>query len=370
MGFWPKKFARVSKTTFHVFQEPFWSFVSKKNNKHKNVSLLWVKIDGPVQLKVCQVVATAFCMPREKMCEITVFFRKSRSLWGNSDFEQKIFGRLVKTAFIVRRGIFGGFLLCAKKFFAYNLGPSAKICCQVCRNFLQCVPEKFKSNEFSLENFKLFINVWILSEKWKNSERKKFCRFDKNCVSPLSRTTLKRISEKRISKFFLKFVGKKFRWIAKIFRRLLKLHFACLEKKCERKPFFFRKKRSISRNPDVDQEIFGRLVKTAFNVCRGIFGGNLCFSKKFSQLIWDLPRKFVVTFVETAFIVSPEKTTNEKLSLARFYLYTTVWILSANWNSFRQKKSVGLTKLRFTCPENHLEEFRKTMIIECFLNFQ
>ena len=119
-------------------------------------------------------------------------------------------------------------------------GPLAKIFCQCVQNCLQCVPEKFKSNEFSLENFKLFLNVWILREKWRSSERKIFGRFDKNCVSPLSRTILKRISERRNWNFFSKFVGKKFRWIAKIFRRkMLRLHFTTFEKMWEKKYSFW-----------------------------------------------------------------------------------------------------------------------------------
>ena len=45
-----------------------------ENATNKNVSVIWVKKNGPVQLKVCQVVKTALYMPREKMSEKNSFF--------------------------------------------------------------------------------------------------------------------------------------------------------------------------------------------------------------------------------------------------------------------------------------------------------
>ena len=148
-----KNFTRVSKTRFHVFQEPFWSFFEKTTNK--NVSVIWVKKNSPVQLKVYQVVETALYMPPEKMSEKKlVFFRKSRSISGNSDFEQKIFGGLVKTAFNVCREIFRG-----KLWFAINVFPgffsdiSRKNFVRVVKTAFHVSPKKLGAQKNLWKNF-------------------------------------------------------------------------------------------------------------------------------------------------------------------------------------------------------------------------
>ena len=130
--------------------------------------------------------------------------------------------------------------------------------------------------------------------------------------------------------------------------RLLKPLFTCLEKKCQKKTVFFRKGRSISRNSDFEPEIFGRLVKTAFNVCRGIFREKLSFAKiVFSAFFPDLSGKNFVVVVESAFHVSPKKMVAQK-KLWKIYSCIKMFGFWAKIERAQGKHfSVGLTETAF-----------------------
>ena len=166
----------------------------------------------------------------EKKCEKKpFFFQKSRSISRNSDFEQKIFGRLVKTAFNVWRGNFGGILCCSKNFFAINLGPSAKICCQVCRNCLQCLPRKnYERKTFSGEILIVY-NRLDFERKLKQLQAKKIGRFDKIAFY-LSRRPFRRVQKNNDHRMFSELPVNKIGNFEKVFQQLLKLLFSFPEK--------------------------------------------------------------------------------------------------------------------------------------------
>ena len=150
------------------------------------------------------VVETAFYTSWKMMWGKHIF-EKTWGLYWKSSFEQKRIGRLVKTAFHVCGEIL--YELCVlqtifpRNFFA-DLSP--KFFVNVFKTAFNVSLKNLRAMKFLWKVFKLYKNVWILSEIWESNGRKFFGRFDKNCVSPLSRTFLKRISERRIQKFFSK----------------------------------------------------------------------------------------------------------------------------------------------------------------------
>ena len=165
----------------------------------------------------------------EKKCEKkTVFFGKVEVFQEIRTSRKKFLAGLSKTAFNVCRGIFGGILCCEKKFFAINLGPSAKICCQACRNCLQFLPSKnYERKTFSGEILIVY-NRLDFERKLKQLQAKKMVSLTK--LLYLSRWPFRTVQKNNDHGMFSELPVNKTGNFAKSFQPLLKLLFSFLEK--------------------------------------------------------------------------------------------------------------------------------------------